>query len=125
MMNVLLVDDSAVMRAVVHRTLQMSGVPFGEIFHAASGVEGLDLLRNYPVDLLMLDISMPLMRGDEMLEQLRADPAFDGLRVIVVSSERSDERIARMEELGAVFVRKPFAPEQIRSVILDIMAAHR
>lgn len=125
MMNVLLVDDSAVMRAVVQKTLEMSGVPIGRVFHAANGVEGLDLLRHTPIDLLMLDISMPLLRGDEMLEELRADTAFDGLHVIVVSSERSDERIARMEALGAVFVKKPFAPEQIRSVITGILAAPR
>ena len=124
-MNVLLVDDSAVMRAVVQRTLEMSGVPIGRVYHAANGVEGLDLLRHTAIDLLMLDISMPLLRGDELLEEIRATTAFDHLHVIVVSSERSDERIARMESLGAVFVKKPFAPEQIRTVISEMLATPR
>lgn len=116
--NVLLVDDSAVMRAMVTKTLHMSGVPLGEVHEAANGVEGLELLHQHWIDLIMLDISMPVMRGDEMLTRMREEPALANLPVVVVSSERSDERIAQLEQLGAVFVHKPFLPEQLRAVIL-------
>jgi two-component system, chemotaxis family, chemotaxis protein CheY len=119
-LNVLIVDDSAVMRAVVMKTLGMSGVPLGAVYQAGDGAQGLDVLRSSRIDLLMLDISMPVMRGDEMLEQLRADPRHAELPVVVVSSERSSERMERMQELGAVFVKKPFAPEQLRSVLLNM-----
>jgi two-component system, chemotaxis family, chemotaxis protein CheY len=123
-MNVLLVDDSAVMRAVVRKTLEMCGLPLGSVHQAADGAQALELLRRHDVDLVMLDISMPVMRGDEMLEQLRADPALAGLPVVVISSERSGERVARMQELGAVFVQKPFPPEQLRTVLMDITGLH-
>jgi two-component system, chemotaxis family, chemotaxis protein CheY len=119
-LNVLLVDDSAVMRAMVTKTLHMSGVPLGEIHQAGNGAEALDLLQTHWIDLVMLDISMPVMRGDEMLERLRAEREFAQLPVIVVSSERSDQRIAHMRELGAVFVHKPFMPEDLRNVILNV-----
>jgi two-component system, chemotaxis family, chemotaxis protein CheY len=86
----------------------------------ANGVEALDVLATRPIDLVMLDISMPVMRGDDMLERLREDPTHHGLPVVVVSSERSGERVARMQELGAAFVKKPFAPEEIRGVLLNL-----
>lgn len=118
-MNVLLVDDSAVMRAMVLRTLQMSGLALGDVHQAGNGREGLELLQRQPVDLVLLDISMPVMRGDEMLEAMRSDPAFALVPVVVVSSERSEERVDRMEALRAVFVHKPFTPEQLRAVVLN------
>lgn len=121
--NVLLIDDSAVMRAMILKSLQMSGVPLGTVYQATNGQEGLAVLREHWVDLVMLDMSMPVMRGDEMLEQVRADPAIAALPVLVVSSERASERVERMEELGAVYLPKPFLPEQLRELVLELTGA--
>jgi two-component system, chemotaxis family, chemotaxis protein CheY len=119
--NVLVVDDSAVMRAIMLKTLGMSGLPLGSVHQAADGAAALALLQEHEIDLVMLDISMPVMRGDEMLEQLRMLPHGATLPVIVVSSERSTERMQRMQQLGALFLQKPFAPEQVRALLTDIM----
>lgn len=121
--NVLLIDDSAVMRAMILKSLQMSGVPLGTVYQATNGQEGLAVLREHWVDLVMLDMSMPVMRGDEMLAQVRADPAIAALPVLVVSSERASERVERMEELGAVYLPKPFLPEQLRDLVLELTGA--
>jgi two-component system, chemotaxis family, chemotaxis protein CheY len=118
-MNVLLVDDSAVMRAMLMRTLDMSGLALANVHQAGNGQEGLELLRSQPVDLVLLDISMPVMRGDEMLEAMRTDAALADVPVVVVSSERSEERVNRMKALRAVVVHKPFTPEQLRAVVLN------
>jgi len=118
--NVLLIDDSAVMRAIALKSLQMSGVPLGTVHQAANGVDGLAVLHQHWVDLILLDVSMPFMRGDEMLEQMRADPALAGTPVVVVTSERGTERVTRMQELGAVHLPKPFTPEQLRDVVRDV-----
>jgi len=117
-LNILVVDDSAVMRQMIIRTLRMTGVPLGTIHEAFNGAAGLAVLQEHWVDLVMLDISMPIMRGDEMLERLRSRPEFTDLPVVVVSSERSIQRLAHMKQLGAVFVQKPFTPEQLRAVIV-------
>jgi two-component system, chemotaxis family, chemotaxis protein CheY len=50
-LNVLIVDDSAVMRAIVLKTLQMSGVPLGVDAPGDNGADGLELLQEHPVDL--------------------------------------------------------------------------
>lgn len=121
--NVLLIDDSAVMRAIALKSLQMSGVPLGMVHQAANGVDGLAVLHQHWVDLILLDVSMPLLRGDEMLEQMRADPVLSATPVIVVTSEHGTERVTRMQELGAVHLPKPFTPEQLRDVVREITGA--
>ena len=118
--NVLVVDDSAVMRQMVVRTLKMSGLPLGTVLEAANGEEGLFILRDQWVDLLLLDINMPVMNGEEMLRRIRASPETENLPVIVVSTEGSETRLAALHELGAAIVRKPFAPETLRDTIIRI-----
>lgn len=118
--NVLVVDDSAVMRQMVVRTLHMSGLPLGTIHEAGNGEEGLFLLDKEWVDLLLLDINMPVMNGEEMLRLIRKNPDTSQLPVIVVSTEGSEARLQNIQELGASIVRKPFAPETLRDTILRI-----
>lgn len=118
MLNILLVDDSAVMRAMLQRILSMSGVHVGEVYEAGDGETALTVLNTHPIDLVMLDISMPIMRGDEMLVWLRRNSKLADLPVIVISSERSGERIAQVQSLGAHYISKPFLPEQLRDIIL-------
>lgn len=118
--NVLVVDDSAVMRQMVVRTLKMSGVPVGTILEASNGEEGLFVLQDQWVDLLMLDVNMPVMNGEEMLRRIRGNPETSSLPVIIVSTEGSETRLSALQELGASIVRKPFAPETLRDVILRV-----
>jgi two-component system, chemotaxis family, chemotaxis protein CheY len=117
-MNVLVVDDSAIMRAMVQKILTMTGVPLGQVHQAGDGETALAKLRAECIDLLMLDISMPVMRGDHMLQLIRMDARLADLPVIVVSSERSGERIDQVQRLGAHYIPKPFIPEELRAVIL-------
>lgn len=118
--NVLVVDDSAVMRTMVIKTLRLSGVPVGEVFQAANGEEGLAHLRAQWIDLVLLDLNMPQMNGEELLAEIRSHPDTANVAVIVVSTEGSEVRIQRIRELGAEFVHKPFRPEQLRAVIRDL-----
>jgi two-component system chemotaxis response regulator CheY len=118
--NVLVVDDSAVMRQMVVRTLKMSGLPLGTVLEAGNGEEGLFVLQDQWVDLLLLDINMPVMNGEEMLRRIRANPETEQLPVIVVSTEGSETRLAFLHELGASIVHKPFAPETLRDNILRV-----
>ncbi len=118
--NVLVVDDSAVMRQMIVRTLRMSGLPLGSVLEAGNGEEGLRTLQEEWIDLLLLDINMPVMNGEEMLRRIRGDAETAALPVIVVSTEGSETRLAALQELGAAIVRKPFAPETLRDTILRV-----
>ena len=119
-LNVLVVDDSAVMRQMVQRTLRMSGIPVGDVHEAGNGREALDVLREHWVDLALLDINMPVMDGEEFLGVVRADEELRALKVIVVSTESSDTRLARLRAHDVEIVHKPFSPEQLRSVVLQV-----
>ena len=118
--NVLVVDDSAVMRQMVVRTLRMSGLPLASVLEAGHGEEGLFVLQDQWVDLLLLDINMPVMNGEEMLRRIRTNPETENLPVIVVSTEGSEARLHSLTEMGAAIVRKPFAPETLRDTILRV-----
>ena len=119
-LNVLVTDDSAVMRAMIVKTLRMSGLHLGEIAHASNGVEALEVLDAVWIDLVFVDINMPVMDGLELLTQIARRPYAGALRTIVVSTEGSDPRIAAVRAFGAAFVRKPFSPELLRDVVLRI-----
>ncbi|MBI1808959.1 MAG: response regulator [Gemmatimonadetes bacterium] len=119
-LNVLIVDDSAVMRTMVLRTLRLSGLPLGEVHEAPDGQAGLEVLQAHWVDLVLLDLNMPRMNGEELLGEIRGNPETASVAVIVVSTEGSDARIALIHKLGAGFVHKPFRPEQLRAEILQL-----
>ena len=123
-LNVLVVDDSAVMRSMVAKALGLTGLDIGEIFNAANGQEGLDILESHWVDLALVDINMPVMNGVEMIERLRDNSFWKDLPVIVVSTEGSETRIAAIRKMGVEFVHKPFTPEIIRALIQDMTGSH-
>jgi two-component system, chemotaxis family, chemotaxis protein CheY len=122
-LNVLVVDDSAVMRQMVIKTLKLCGLPIGDVHQAGNGLEGLAVLEGNWVDLVLVDINMPVMNGEEMIEKLRANPETERLPVIVVSTDGSQTRIEMMQRKGAGFVHKPFTPELLRDTILATTGA--
>ena len=119
-LNVLIVDDSKVMRAMIRRTLSLSGLALGEIYEAGNGVEALEQLGEHWVDLALLDVNMPVMDGEELLTRIRASDEWRALAVIVVSTESSETRLARLQAHSVQIVHKPFTPEQLRNTILKV-----
>jgi two-component system chemotaxis response regulator CheY len=119
-LNVLVTDDSAVMRAMIIRSLQMTDIALGDILQAANGADALAVLDDQWVDVALVDINMPVMNGLELLEAISHRPYAGGLRIIVVSTEGSDPRRAAIRAYGAEFVRKPFTPEQLRDALLRV-----
>ncbi|QTA85262.1 response regulator [Desulfonema magnum] len=119
--NVLIVDDSGVMRAMILKSLRMSGLPLGETHQAANGQEGLDVLNQHWVDLVIVDINMPVMNGEEMIDRMRESPEIKDIPIVVISTEGSKTRLEKLQQKGAAFIHKPFSPETIRDTIRDIM----
>lgn len=119
-LNILVVDDSAVMRGIIIKTLRMSGLPLSDVHQAANGEEGLKMLDQHWVDLAMVDINMPIMNGEEMLDRVRGNPETANLPVLVISTESSETRIESLAQKGARFVHKPFTPEILRAKIIEM-----
>ena len=125
-MRILIVDDSAMMRALIKRVIKLAGVPVEEIFEASNGAEGLALLRLHDVDVLLTDINMPVMTGAEMLRTIARDSRWRNLSRVIISTDGSE---ARRDEAAALDVRcyleKPFSPEVLRNVLTEVTHAHR
>ncbi|WP_263409917.1 response regulator [Terriglobus tenax] len=119
--NVLIVDDSPAMRKVIRRVLMLSNFETQECFEANDGLEALDILRIEPIDIVLTDINMPRMNGEELLEKMSQDDTLSLMPVMVISTDRSEERMRRMDALGAKgYVTKPFAPETLGAALNEI-----
>jgi len=119
-LNVLVVDDSAVARAMIVKTLRVAQIPLGEVQQAVNGQEGLAVLEKSWMDLIFVDINMPVMNGEEMIERIRANPAWADLPIVVVSTEGSQTRIERLLQQGVRFIHKPFTPEAVREIVSQL-----
>jgi len=120
--NILVADDSETMRAVIKRTVGMSGVPVGEFYEAANGKEALAVLENNWVDVILSDINMPEMGGVELLKVVSADEDLKKIPLIFITTEGSDARREEAKKLGvAGYVKKPFQPEAIKAILYEVL----
>ncbi len=116
--NILVVDDSKTIRAMVIKTLKMTKLDIGEIFQAGNGKEALECLGGNWVDLVLSDLNMPEMNGLELIEEMSNDGLLKGTPVIVVSTDGSATRIEELKSKGVrEYIRKPFTPEAIEKAI--------
>ena len=120
-LNILLVDDSETVRAIIAKTLELAGVPVTELYEAPNGKEALDILDNHWIDLVFADINMPVMTGIEMIEKMHENDLLKTIPVIIVSTEGSQTRIDMLKSKGIKeYLRKPFTPEQIKKIMDNI-----
>jgi len=120
--NILIVDDSNIVRAVIKKTLDLAGISVNELYEAANGEEGLQQLKQHWVDLVFSDINMPVMSGVEMFNRMQEDEDLKGIPVVVVSTEGSKTRIDELLQHGIrAYIRKPFTPESLRDIVGGIL----
>jgi two-component system, chemotaxis family, chemotaxis protein CheY len=127
--TVMIVDDSPAMRSFVLRILDMSGLEINGCIEAGDGQEALDLLREHRPDVILSDINMPRMDGQQFVRSLVSDADLRSIPVVVVSTDRTESRVQQMIELGAKgYVTKPFLPETLREElerVLETVHEHR
>ena len=120
--KILIVDDNRVMREIIKRTVSLSGINIASFDDAADGAQALALMKAKSFDLVLLDINMPVMDGEQLLTAIRKDEALRNTMVIIASTESSDTRIRRLRLMGAEFIHKPFRPEDLASVVARVAA---
>jgi two-component system, chemotaxis family, chemotaxis protein CheY len=120
--RVLIVDDSSVMRAFIRRIIILSGMEDAEFLEAPDGYEALRLLREQWVDVVLTDINMPEMDGEELVRCLAADELLKSVPVVIVSTDGTERRMQQMLALGARgYVKKPFLPETLRGELERVL----
>jgi PAS domain S-box-containing protein len=116
-LRVLLVDDSALNRKVAERALHLAGA---SVLQAADGQQALDSLRSNPrdVDLVLMDIQMPVMDGLTATREIRKDPALSPLPVIALTAGvLPEERQAALDAGVNDFLPKPLDLKQMREML--------
>ena len=120
--SVLIVDDSPVMRSFIRRVLALSGFAVGETIEAGNGEEALAQLSAHRVDIILTDINMPGMNGEELLRKLDADGILKDIPALVISTDATRDRVLKMLALGAEgYMSKPFTPERLREELERVL----
>ncbi|CAM3807245.1 adenylate/guanylate cyclase domain-containing protein [Polynucleobacter antarcticus] len=116
--NILVVDDSRTLRKILIRELNTLG--FNNILEAADGLEAIEVVRSKAVDLMLLDMEMPELDGLGVLSELKADPVYKSLPIIVISGAEQFEKTIKCIEIGAEdYLPKPFDPILLRARIFS------
>lgn len=121
-LNVLIVDDSSVMRKIVDRSLRQAGLELKEVFEASNGMEALARLQQTRVDLILSDINMPAMDGLELVRQIQGVDNAKGVPIVMITTDAGEARVIQAITNGAKgYIRKPFTPDQIKERVIPLL----
>lgn len=121
--NVLIVDDSKILRGMVRRILGLTGLDIGEVHEAGGGHEALEVLGRAHIDVVLADINMPGMTGAELVDRIRKSPISARTHVVVISSDRNQATMDTMKSLGIdAYLTKPFRAEALRDVLNGVFS---
>ena len=117
-MRILIVDDSAMMRALIKRVIGLTELHVDEVVEAADGAESLRILESREVNLLLTDVNMPGMTGVELLREIARQDKWPDLVRVIISTDGSASRRDEAAELDVrCYLEKPFSPEVLRNVL--------
>jgi signal transduction histidine kinase/DNA-binding response OmpR family regulator len=118
--RVLYVDDNAMMVRLVERILATEPVT---VRTAADGRAALEIATSEPVDLIMLDLNLPEISGEDLLRRLRADPRTAEVPIVIVSGDTSPATVDRLTAGGATdYLTKPFDMAGLRAMVSRAIA---
>lgn len=123
--NVLIVDDSATMRTLIRRVINLTEVPIGTVYEAINGLEAIKVLESCSVHAVFTDINMPVMSGYDLLHEIARRECWNNILRIVISTDGSKLRKEEVRELNVnLYIQKPFRPEVVRNVLSKIAGAN-
>jgi two-component system, chemotaxis family, chemotaxis protein CheY len=123
--KILIVEDSELLHRMYEVVFHQFRSAGGALLHAMNGREALNILaQNADVDLILLDINMPVMSGLEFLHHCKREQVFRHIPVIVISTEgKRDDTIRALEAGARGYVTKPFRPPELHALIERVCSA--
>ncbi len=120
-MKIVVVEDEHAIATMYKLKLELSGYT---VKVAVNGIEGLEVIEHSKPDLVLLDIKMPEMTGDVMLEKLRATDWGSHIRVIVLTNISKDEAPANLRLLNVdrYIVKAHYTPSQVVEVVQEVLS---
>lgn len=117
MARILIVDDDPVMRRLLTQALEPLNL---QLHHCSDGIHALDALRCNPdFDLLITDISMPVLDGRQLISTMMQDKNLPDIPILIMSGVVGVNEIADLLDLGATkFIPKPFNMQTLRDDVL-------
>ena len=118
--KVLLIEDDEFLSSLLRNRLIKSGV---EVMHARDGQEGVEALKTYKADLILLDLILPKKSGFEVMEIMQQDPQLAGAPIIIISNLGQPEDVQKGRDLGAVeyFIKAKTSIEDLVSNIFEFL----
>ena len=110
-LKILTVDDSKTIRMIVKKAFK----PYDcDLLEAENGVEGLAVAAREKPDLIVLDITMPVMNGIEMLGKLKSETGLKDIPVIMLTAESGKDNVLQIVKMGVKdYIVKPFKGEEL------------
>jgi len=111
--RILVIDDSRAIRLILSQILKQLGF---EVAEASNGQEALDKLKEAgKFEMAMVDWNMPVMNGYDFVVAVRSNPAYNDMRLMMVTTETEMSQVIKALEAGAnEYVMKPFTKEMIQ-----------
>lgn len=120
-LRVLIVDDSAVMRKIICRSLRQAGLDIENPVEAGDGWEALACMQQ-PLDLILCDINMPAMSGFEFIRMAKSATQSNRVPIVMITTEGGETCATQAIAAGARgYIRKPFTPDQLREQVLAVL----
>jgi CheY-like chemotaxis protein len=119
MSTVLIVDDDPGTRVVLRLVLETAG---HEVVEAEHGEAALAHFFNKPPDIVMTDLTMPVLDGEALIQRLRSEPATASIPIVVVSGNPAAARALHASGLVEAFVDKPFHATELAECIRALIA---
>ena len=118
--NILVIDDKATQRDVLNGYLKKKGY---KIFSSSSGQEGIDIVKNNPIDIILSDFKMPDLNGIEVLEQIKKiNPEIS---FVIVTAYGTVENAVKAMRLGAFdYISKPVDLDEL-DLMIDRIIEHK
>ena len=119
---VMVVDDSVTVRRVTQRLLLRERY---QVVLAKDGVDALEQMQDFAPDIMLVDIEMPRMDGFDLTRNVRSDPRYKDVPIVMITSRTADKHRNMAMSLGVnVYLGKPYQEEELLATIRRFVGEH-